>query len=133
MFATVERPEAARGALLRAFHELQADIRLTDMIASRSADARCPRLLPFEVVIGVRDARPYRWVRHPTYAAFLLILGAPLPIAANRFLGGCFIAMMAVAVHGRIGYEEAKLRSLFGPASNLDPGQNLCGSQVGQN
>ena len=59
---------------------------------------------------------PYRCVRHLTYAAFLLILGAPLPIAANRFLGGCFIAMTAVAVHGRIGYEEAKLRSLFGPA-----------------
>ena len=59
---------------------------------------------------------PYRWIRHPIYAAFLLILGAPLLIAGNWFLGGCFIAMTAVDVYGRIRYEEEKLRSRFGLA-----------------
>ena len=58
---------------------------------------------------------PYQWIRHPIYAAFLLILGAPRLIAANWFLGGCFIAMTTVDVHGRIRYEEEKLRSRFGP------------------
>ena len=59
---------------------------------------------------------PYQWIRHPIYAAFLLILGAPLLIAANWFLGGCFIAMTTVDVHGRIRYEEETLWSRFGPA-----------------
>ena len=58
---------------------------------------------------------PYRWIRHPIYAAFLLILSAPLLIAGNWFLGGCFIAMTALDVHRRIRYEEETLRSQFGP------------------
>ncbi len=36
---------------------------------------------------------PYRWLRHPVYSAFLLILSAPLLLSANWLVGGLWIGM----------------------------------------
>jgi len=57
---------------------------------------------------------PYRWVRHPIYTAFLLIMGATLLISANWFIGGLWVGMTALEVMSRITYEEALLREHFG-------------------
>jgi protein-S-isoprenylcysteine O-methyltransferase Ste14 len=53
---------------------------------------------------------PYRFIRHPIYMAFLLILGATLFISANWFLGLTWIAMTALEVASRIGFEESLKR-----------------------
>ncbi len=59
---------------------------------------------------------PYRWIRHPIYTAFLLILGSSLLISANGFIGGLWIVLTALDVRGRIRFEEASLREKFGEA-----------------
>jgi protein-S-isoprenylcysteine O-methyltransferase Ste14 len=58
---------------------------------------------------------PYRFVRHPRYASFLLIgLGAPLTFAS--VLGWPLVLALLVAVRHRIEREEPHLRELFGGA-----------------
>ena len=57
---------------------------------------------------------PYRWIRHPIYTAFLLILSTPLLISANWFIGLVWIAMTVLDVIRRIRIEEALLISRFG-------------------
>jgi len=58
---------------------------------------------------------PYRFVRHPRYASFLLIgLGAPLAFAS--ILGWPLLLVMLVAIRHRIEREEPHLRELFGSA-----------------
>jgi protein-S-isoprenylcysteine O-methyltransferase Ste14 len=58
---------------------------------------------------------PYRFVRHPRYASFLLIgLGTPLAFAS--ILGWPFLLVLLVALRHRIEREEPHLRELFGPA-----------------
>jgi protein-S-isoprenylcysteine O-methyltransferase Ste14 len=57
---------------------------------------------------------PYRWVRHPMYTAFLLILSAPLFLSANWLVGFSWIAATALDVAGRIHYEESLLADAFG-------------------
>lgn len=57
---------------------------------------------------------PYRWIRHPIYAAFLLILGSPLLISANWFVGGLWIAMTGLDIASRIRTEEAMMLGQFG-------------------
>ena len=58
---------------------------------------------------------PYRFVRHPRYASFLLIgLGAPLAFAS--ILGWPLLLVMLVAIRHRIEREEPHLRELFGTA-----------------
>lgn len=57
---------------------------------------------------------PYRWIRHPIYAAFLLILGSPLLISASWFVGGMWIAMTGLDIASRIRTEEAMMLSQFG-------------------
>ena len=57
---------------------------------------------------------PYRWIRHPIYAAFLLILSSPILISANWFLGGLWIAMTALDGVSRIRIEEELMLSQFG-------------------
>jgi protein-S-isoprenylcysteine O-methyltransferase Ste14 len=59
-------------------------------------------------------AGPYRWVRHPIYTAFLLILSAPLFLSANWLIGISWIAMTYLDVNARINAEEAMLRESFG-------------------
>jgi protein-S-isoprenylcysteine O-methyltransferase Ste14 len=57
---------------------------------------------------------PYRWIRHPIYCAFLLILGSPLLIADNWFIGGAWIAMTLLSILGRIRFEEDRMLERFG-------------------
>jgi protein-S-isoprenylcysteine O-methyltransferase Ste14 len=57
---------------------------------------------------------PYRWIRHPIYAAFLLILGSLLLVSANWFVGGLWIVMTALDVVDRMNAEEAMLMGQFG-------------------
>ena len=56
---------------------------------------------------------PYRHIRHPIYAAFLLILGSILLISANWILGGAWLAMTALDISARIRAEEIMLRARF--------------------
>ena len=70
-----------------------------------------PRLIEGQQLV---TGGPYRRLRHPIYAAFLLILGSPILISANWFLGGLWIAMTAVEVVSRIRIEEDLMLSRFG-------------------
>jgi protein-S-isoprenylcysteine O-methyltransferase Ste14 len=57
---------------------------------------------------------PYRWIRHPIYTAFLLILSAPLLLSANWLVGLLWIGSTAFEVASRIRFEEALLSEQFG-------------------
>lgn len=57
---------------------------------------------------------PYRWVRHPIYSAFLLILGSVFFISANWFIGLSWLGMTAMEVASRINYEESLMIEYFG-------------------
>ncbi len=57
---------------------------------------------------------PYRWIRHPIYTSFLMILGSSLLISANWFIGSIWLAMTAIDIRSRIDFEEAKLLTRFG-------------------
>jgi protein-S-isoprenylcysteine O-methyltransferase Ste14 len=70
-----------------------------------------PKLLQGQQMI---TSGPYRWLRHPIYAAFLLILGSLLPISANWFVGGMWIVMTGLDIASRMRTEEAMLLRQFG-------------------
>jgi protein-S-isoprenylcysteine O-methyltransferase Ste14 len=57
---------------------------------------------------------PYKWIRHPIYAAFLLILGSTLLISANWLVGVSWIALVALDGAVRIRYEEQAMLRRFG-------------------
>jgi protein-S-isoprenylcysteine O-methyltransferase Ste14 len=57
---------------------------------------------------------PYKWVRHPIYSSFLLILGSTFFISANWFIGGTWIMMMALDINNRIEVEEQLMISRYG-------------------
>ncbi len=57
---------------------------------------------------------PYKWVRHPIYSSFLLILGSTFLISANWFIGGTWIMMMALDINNRIEVEEQLMISRYG-------------------
>jgi protein-S-isoprenylcysteine O-methyltransferase Ste14 len=57
---------------------------------------------------------PYRWVRHPIYTAFLLILGSTLLIASNGLVGGLWILAVSLDISPRMRYEETVLLAKFG-------------------
>jgi protein-S-isoprenylcysteine O-methyltransferase Ste14 len=59
---------------------------------------------------------PFRWIRHPIYTAFLLILSAPLLLSANWLVGLSWIAATALDIAARVRAEEAMLGAQFGPA-----------------
>jgi protein-S-isoprenylcysteine O-methyltransferase Ste14 len=62
---------------------------------------------------------PYRFIRHPIYTAFLLILGSTLFISANWLIGLAWIGMTAVEVVSRIGFEEHLMLEYFGDQYRL--------------
>lgn len=70
-----------------------------------------PRLLAEQALV---TGGPYRWIRHPIYTAFLLILSAPLLLSANWLVGGLWIAATALEVGSRVRFEEALLAEQFG-------------------
>jgi protein-S-isoprenylcysteine O-methyltransferase Ste14 len=59
---------------------------------------------------------PYRFIRHPMYSAFLLILGSSLLVSANWLLGGLWILITWVDIQARIRYEEDRMLARFGEA-----------------
>src|SRR4029434_9845319 len=61
----------------------------------------------------VTDA-PYRWIRHPIYLAFLLILGSTLLITSNWLIGALWLLATSIDVLDRIRYEERSMLAHFG-------------------
>jgi protein-S-isoprenylcysteine O-methyltransferase Ste14 len=57
---------------------------------------------------------PYKWIRHPIYSSFLLILGSTLLITANWIVGGLWIAAVSSDGLLRIRYEEGAMEVKFG-------------------
>jgi protein-S-isoprenylcysteine O-methyltransferase Ste14 len=57
---------------------------------------------------------PYRWVRHPIYSAFVMILGSTLFITANWFIGGLWLVITLIDVSERIKFEESRMLAQFG-------------------
>jgi protein-S-isoprenylcysteine O-methyltransferase Ste14 len=70
-----------------------------------------PRLVKGQVLV---TGGPYRWIRHPIYTAFLLIMSATLFLSANWFIGILWVGMTALEVLSRIKYEEALMAETFG-------------------
>ena len=70
-----------------------------------------PRLLKGQTLTR---SGPYRWIRHPMYTAFLMILSAPLFITANWLIGLAWIGATALEVASRVRFEEALLAETFG-------------------
>jgi protein-S-isoprenylcysteine O-methyltransferase Ste14 len=70
-----------------------------------------PRLLPGQELV---TRGPYRWVRHPIYTAFILILGSLLFITANWFIGLAWLGMTTLDVHTRMVAEEKLMLHRFG-------------------
>ena len=57
---------------------------------------------------------PYKFVRHPIYTAFLLILTGPLLLSANWLVGLSWLSMTFIDVNERAAAEEGMLRQTFG-------------------
>jgi len=67
-----------------------------------------PRMMKEQTLI---TSGPYQFIRHPIYAAFVLILGSMLLISANWFVGLAWMSMTALEVASRIGAAPAGLAS----------------------
>lgn len=70
-----------------------------------------PRMIKEQSLV---TSGPYRFIRHPIYTAFLLILGSTLFISANWFVGLAWIGMTLIEVASRIGFEENLMLEYFG-------------------
>jgi protein-S-isoprenylcysteine O-methyltransferase Ste14 len=70
-----------------------------------------PRMIKEQSLI---TGGPYRFIRHPIYTAFLLILGSTLFISANWLIGLAWIGMTALEIASRIGFEESLMLEYFG-------------------
>ncbi len=70
-----------------------------------------PRMIKEQVLIV--DG-PYRWIRHPIYTAFLLILGSTLLISANWLIGAAWIGMTLLEIASRMQFEESLMLEYFG-------------------
>lgn len=70
-----------------------------------------PRMMAEQTLV---TGGPYRWIRHPIYAAFLMILGATLFISANWLVGLSMIGMTVLELLSRIRFEEGLMLEYFG-------------------
>lgn len=70
-----------------------------------------PRMIKEQSLI---TSGPYRFIRHPIYTAFLLILGSTLLISANWLIGLTWLGMTLLEVASRIGFEENLMIEYFG-------------------
>jgi protein-S-isoprenylcysteine O-methyltransferase Ste14 len=70
-----------------------------------------PRMMKEQALI---TNGPFQFIRHPIYAAFLLILGSTIFISANWFIGLAWIGMTLLEVTSRIGFEEGLMLEYFG-------------------
>ncbi len=70
-----------------------------------------PRLMKDQMLV---TSGPYRWIRHPIYTAFFLVMSAPLFLSANWFIGVLWIGMTVLDVMSRVRFEEAMMMEAFG-------------------
>jgi len=70
-----------------------------------------PRMLKQQSLI---TSGPYRFVRHPIYTAFILILGSTLLISSNWLIGLCWAGMTILETASRVRFEEALMLEYFG-------------------
>ena len=70
-----------------------------------------PRMMKEQTLV---TKGPYRYIRHPIYTAFLLILGSTLLISSNWLIGLCMIGMTSLEIISRIQYEETLMIEYFG-------------------
>jgi protein-S-isoprenylcysteine O-methyltransferase Ste14 len=70
-----------------------------------------PRMMTDQTLI---TSGPYRFIRHPIYSAFILILGSTFFISANWLIGIAWIGMTVLEVFSRIGFEENLMIEYFG-------------------
>jgi len=70
-----------------------------------------PRMMKGQTLITIG---PYRFIRHPIYSAFLLILGSTLFISSNLLIGLCWAGMTIMEIISRIGFEETLMLEYFG-------------------
>lgn len=70
-----------------------------------------PRMMKEQILI---ISGPYRYVRHPIYTAFLLILGSTFFISANWMIGLAWISMVLLEIGSRIRFEESLMIEYFG-------------------
>ena len=70
-----------------------------------------PRMMKEQTLI---TSGPYRFIRHPIYTAFLLILGSTLLISSNWLIGLCWAGMTILEIISRIGFEESLMMEYFG-------------------
>jgi len=57
---------------------------------------------------------PYKFIRHPIYTAFILILGSLLLISANWLVGLSWLSMVIFEVTARMKSEEKLMIEFFG-------------------
>jgi len=69
-----------------------------------------PRMLKEQSLI---TSGPYRWIRHPIYTAFILILSSTLFISSNWLIGLGWAGMTIFETISRIGFEEALMIEYF--------------------
>jgi protein-S-isoprenylcysteine O-methyltransferase Ste14 len=69
-----------------------------------------PRLTQSQRLV---QSGPYRWIRHPIYSSFLMILGSTLLISANWLVGLLWITSVAIDVTVRVRYEESLMSARF--------------------
>lgn len=70
-----------------------------------------PRMIAGQVLV---TSGPYKFIRHPIYAAFLLILGSTLLISSNWLVGAAWTSMTLVEALSRVSYEESLMLEFFG-------------------
>lgn len=70
-----------------------------------------PRMIAGQALVS---SGPYRYIRHPIYAAFLLILGSLFFISANWLIGLTWIGMTLLEIAARMAFEEALMVEYFG-------------------
>ncbi len=70
-----------------------------------------PRMMKEQILI---TSGPYRYIRHPIYTAFILILCSTLLISSNWLIGICWAGMTILEVASRISFEESLMIEYFG-------------------
>lgn len=74
----------------------------------------------FSATLHVREGHtlvttgPYRWVRHPIYSVFYMMMTSFFLISANWFIGLLFIGGVTAGLISRVGREEATMIEQFG-------------------
>ena len=70
-----------------------------------------PRMIKGQALV---TSGPYHFIRHPIYAAVLLILCSTFFLSANWLIGLGWIGMTILEVSSRIRYEESLMLEYFG-------------------